>query len=77
MTLPPLAVVAIIAAVVGLVGTLFTILFNRVAHLERRVDHAENLVTKLRMWAVKTSARYYAYRKDGAPDLDEIPGLDE
>ena len=63
-------------AFIGLVGTLFGILFNRVARLEDRLNKAESLVTKLREWALKHLALYYKHRQEGSPDPDPIPEMD-
>ena len=76
MQIEPAVIVGALVGILALVGTLFGVLFNRVSHLERRVDQAEGLVTRLREWALKHLALYYRHRVDGSPDPDPIPELD-
>lgn len=65
------------AAALGLVGTGFGWLWRRITDLEARISKVTSENAKLRWWALGCRDMYFRYRKEGAPDLPDIPDPEE
>jgi hypothetical protein len=62
--------------IVGVFGTLIGVLFNRVSHLENRVENAEDYAKKLWIWARALLDLYYRHRGPNAPEPNPLPERD-
>ncbi len=67
----------ILAALLGLTGVLYGLLFARINALENRVRKSENYNRRMWEWARRHVDLYYTYRRAGSPDPDPIPSEDD
>lgn len=76
MTIEPGAVIAAIVGLVAIFGTLIGVLFNRMAHLERRVEESEDYSRRLWEWARKLLDLYFRHRGPNSPEPPLMPERD-
>jgi hypothetical protein len=65
--------VAILGALLTLLGVLIGQLWGRLTALENRVESATAYNRRLWEWARRHLDLYYLHRRDGAPDPQPIP----
>ena len=67
----------IAAAAVSGVGVGFGFLWKRISELEAKVTKIADREARIRWWALDVKDLYYRHRKDGSPDLPDMPEMED